>query len=42
MSPSLITVSYLGAAALFILALGGLKANDGIAWKYPMVIRFFS
>ncbi len=28
MSPSLITVSYLGAAALFILALGGLKAND--------------
>ncbi len=21
---------------------GGLKANDGIAWKYPMVIRFFS
>jgi NAD(P) transhydrogenase subunit beta len=28
MSPSLITVSYLGAAALFILALGGLKTND--------------
>jgi len=28
MSPSLITVSYLGAAALFILALGGLKDND--------------
>jgi NAD(P) transhydrogenase subunit beta len=28
MSPSLITVSYLGAAALFILALGGLKSND--------------
>jgi NAD(P) transhydrogenase subunit beta len=28
MSPSLITVSYLGAAALFILALGGLKNND--------------
>jgi NAD(P) transhydrogenase subunit beta len=28
MSPSLITVSYIGAAALFILALGGLKSND--------------
>jgi len=28
MSPSLITVSYLGAAALFILALGGLKDNE--------------
>jgi NAD(P) transhydrogenase subunit beta len=28
MSPSLITVAYLGAAALFILALGGLKTND--------------
>ena len=28
MSPSLITVSYLGAAALFILALGGLSTND--------------
>ena len=28
MTPSLITVSYLGAAALFILALGGLKNND--------------
>jgi len=28
MSPSLITVSYLGVAALFILALGGLKSND--------------
>ncbi len=28
MSPSLITVSYLGAAALFILALGGLKTNE--------------
>jgi len=28
MTPSLITVSYLGAAALFILALGGLKTND--------------
>ena len=28
MSPSLVTVSYLAAAALFILALGGLKAND--------------
>ena len=28
MSPSLITVSYLGAAALFVLALGGLKSND--------------
>jgi len=27
MSPSLITVSYLGAAALFILALGGLSSN---------------
>jgi NAD(P) transhydrogenase subunit beta len=27
MSPSLITVSYLGAAALFILALGGLSTN---------------
>jgi len=27
-SPSLITVSYLGAAALFILALGGLSTND--------------
>ncbi len=28
MTSSLITVSYLGAAALFILALGGLKTND--------------
>jgi NAD(P) transhydrogenase subunit beta len=28
MSPSLITVSYLGAAALFILALGGLSSNE--------------
>ncbi|MGD8349433.1 MAG: NAD(P)(+) transhydrogenase (Re/Si-specific) subunit beta [Gammaproteobacteria bacterium] len=28
MSASLITVSYLGAAALFILALGGLSTND--------------
>jgi NAD(P) transhydrogenase subunit beta len=28
MTPSLITVSYLGAAALFILALGGLKDNE--------------
>ncbi len=28
MSPSLITVSYLGAAALFILALGGLSNNE--------------
>ena len=28
MSPSLVTVSYLAAAALFILALGGLKTND--------------
>ena len=28
MSDSLITVSYLGAAALFILALGGLSTND--------------
>ncbi|MFZ9038124.1 MAG: NAD(P)(+) transhydrogenase (Re/Si-specific) subunit beta [Gammaproteobacteria bacterium] len=28
MSPSLVTVSYLGAAALFILALGGLSTND--------------
>ena len=28
MSPSLITVSYLGAAALFILALGGLSTNE--------------
>ena len=28
MTPSLITVSYLAAAALFILALGGLKAKD--------------
>ena len=28
MSPSLITVSYLAAAALFILALGGLSTND--------------
>ena len=28
MSPSLITVSYLGAAALFILALGALSTND--------------
>ena len=28
MSPSLVTVSYLGAAALFILALSGLKANE--------------
>ena len=28
MSPSLVTVAYLGAAALFILALGGLKTND--------------
>ena len=27
MTPSLVTVSYLGAAALFILALGGLKNN---------------
>jgi NAD(P) transhydrogenase subunit beta len=28
MSESLITVSYLGAAILFILALGGLKDNE--------------
>ncbi len=28
MSPSLVTVSYLAAAALFILALGGLSTND--------------
>ncbi len=28
MSPSLITVAYLASAALFILALGGLKTND--------------
>ena len=28
MSPSLVTVSYLAAAVLFILALGGLKTND--------------
>ena len=28
MTPSLITVAYLASAALFILALGGLKTND--------------
>ena len=28
--------------AIFILAIvGGVKANDGIVWEYPLSIRFF-
>lgn len=36
--PLLIGLSVIGAIFPII---GGIKANDGIVWKYPMMIQFF-
>jgi uncharacterized Tic20 family protein len=43
---TVIVIGLLGMAAVAIMALvfpliGGLKANDGVAWKYPTAIGFF-
>ena len=32
----------LGIASVIFTILGGIKANEGKIWKYPMSIRFFS
>jgi uncharacterized Tic20 family protein len=32
----------LGIASVIFTIVGGIKANEGKIWKYPMSIRFFS
>jgi uncharacterized Tic20 family protein len=32
----------LGIASIIFTIVGGIKANEGKIWKYPMAIRFFS
>lgn len=31
----------LGVVAIVFPIIGGIKANDGIAWHYPLMIKFF-
>jgi uncharacterized Tic20 family protein len=39
--PSIIMSSFFTIILIVFPIIGGIKANDGIEWKYPMSIQFF-